>query len=64
VGHPSRLGPFKLDNAFLRRIVGRSRISADGTIAAEAFKERPGENALTFTFQDETLVTLEALGVY
>ncbi len=64
MGYPSRLGPFKLDDAFLRRIAGRSRISTDGTIAPEAFKARPVENTLSFTLQNETLRTPEALDEY
>ena len=54
MGERLSIGPFVAEDSFLRHVDRRRHIK-NGTISWEVFRERAGEDALSFTYQDENL---------
>ena len=51
----ARLAPFVVEDGFLRRTDRKRYIKPDGVVFWEAFKPRPAELTLSFTYQDHQL---------
>ena len=63
MGDAPRLEPFRETDSFLRRVSKRKGIR-EGFVLPAAFAVRPGEPSLSFTFQDFTLQSPDALEDY
>jgi hypothetical protein len=64
VGDQPHLSAFLADDSFLRRIGSKRLIRDEGEVAFEAFRPRPHELTLSFTFQDHTLRSEPGLDEY
>lgn len=63
MGDQPTLKPFLPEDSFLRR-VGTKRYLKDGLVSRDAFRPRNAEASLSFTWQDESLRSEEALDEY
>ena len=52
------------DDGFLRRVSNAGSLRRNGLVQEKAFKPRPYEEALSFTFQDESLQSDDAIRQY
>lgn len=60
----ARLVPFVVEDGFLRRTDRKRYIKPDGVVSSEAFRPRPAEPTLSFTYQSPPLRSHEGIHQY